>query len=146
MQFSYAGDLTAAAASPGGFVGAQFTITSGALTLSSTTSAIRFIQVLAVGPTGTPTQWYFCLESPSTAPLYLMWSINEGDSTEDGIAYYPTPDPAIFAATYTYVSSTGSGWTRTLVPAPATLILFGSGLAGLAATKKRKRNQQTRMD
>ncbi len=146
--------LAAAAAEPGasdpqaygGFLlTTQYTLSSGALVIPSGSAFQDLaLRVMAVGSSGLPTEWYTDLytSSASSSTLhgyyYIQTDQYPGSICDDVWYLSGTPQNPQFI---TLAASFGTGtWTRTPVttPLPATFLLFGSGLAGLAATRKKR--------
>jgi hypothetical protein len=141
IQFIYDGTLKLDPDGNPPVLDVPFTMTSGGVTVSSTVNASLLNTYIKVGSsTGIlPTCWDIQFLS-ATYPGYLMDAhSNTSWGEESSVTYHPDA----FSASQRFVYATpGTGvWTTAAdpVPAPATVLLLGSGLLPLAWARRKKR-------
>ncbi len=134
IEFTFDGDLST------GINNLPFTMTAGLLTLSSSSpNYISNFELFSVDSTGLPTSWHIQISTDAVFPGYAMNSQQGGGLTQiDGVWYAFTSNWIDQAGVYVAGPPPIDGWSRTSVPEPATMLLIGSGLLGLAGYGRKK--------
>ncbi len=154
-------------AGPGTQPNANWTMSAGGLTLTATPALLSeglasfdiswWGYPLSPAPpasAGLPVFWGASIQSSSSYPFYILDSFsfdNDGPEFGDSVTYEPSSDPSTWTTESYYFLLPGSpvspwfawegGWNYdpTVVPLPATVLLFGAGLIPLLWASRKKR-------